>query len=817
VLRTLKELRLSIRSLFRRRQEEQQLHDELQFHLERQIEQNLASGMPPEEARYAALRLLGNMASVKEQTREAWGFGWLERLRQDLKYGLRTLRHSPWFTAAAVLTLALGIGSNTAIFSLVNAVLLRPISGVQDPSQLVSVYRMQKNDPFDVLGYPDYADYRDRTRSFSGLAAQAGAALSLSGRGVPERLIGDVITGNYFSTLGVRPARGRLIGPEDDAPPGAHPIVVLSYILWARKFGADPDVIGRKVVLNGYAFTVAGVAPRQFAGTIPGLPFDVWVPMSMLDQAMPSTVGQRFFEERAWGWLRVFGRLKPGVSTEQAQAEMTGIAGQLAQSYPSTNAGRTMALVRGVGLDPDDRANLSGFFSLLAAGVALLLLIACANVAGLLLVRAGSRQREIAIRLAVGASRGRVVRQLLVEGFLLALAGGALGLLLAPWAVRLAVTLTGTTSNVRDANVSPDARVFGFTLLASLITGIAFALMPALRSSALDLVTSLKQGAPGSGWRRSPLQRLLAAGQVGLSFVLLLASGLLLRSLQRTRSADPGFETRNLLLASVDLSLQGYSPAQGESFYRQLVERLEGAPGVVSASVSTSMPPDEWPGAVSIFYPGQEPPQEVLRGHEFQLGLRVNINRVSPTYFRTLGIPLLQGRPFTNFDGENAPVRELDGNLLEGSQETASESSSGSASEASAAPVRPATAPGVVIVNQKLAEQLWPSENPIGKRISWPTLVGPLRPPLEVVGVAGDSRVLSLVRDAPLLMYLPLRELLGKSKHCRAHRLRAGESHVRASARDQRFGQKPAGLWNQNHGGAPRPLALAAENGREPG
>ncbi|HEV3277378.1 MAG TPA: ABC transporter permease [Terriglobia bacterium] len=663
----------------------------------------------------------------------------MKSLLQDLRFSVRMLGKAPGFAALAVAALALGIGPNTAIFSLVNAVLLRPLPGVREPGRLVSLYRMQKNDPYDVMGYPDYADYRDRGRSFSGLAAHSATALSLGG-GAPERLIGDVVTGNYFPVLGVTAARGRLIGPEDDAPPGAHPVAVLSYAVWQRHFGADPAAVGGKLVLNGYPFTVVGIAPERFAGTTAGQPYDVWVPMSMLDQAMPRSAGHRFLEERAWGWLSVFGRLRPGVSFEQAETETKGIARQLELAYPGTNAGRTIAVLRGVGLDPDDRASLSGLLGLLFAGVGLLLLIACANVAGLLLVRAGGRQREIAVRLALGASRGRVMRQLLVEGLLLALAGGGVGLVLAPWAVRLAIAWTGTTSIVRDADVSADARVLGFALAASVITGLAFALVPALRSTKPDLVSSLKQGTSGGGWRQSPLQRVLAAGQVALSFVLLMGAGLLFRSMRKILNADPGFETRNVLLASVDLGLEGYSPARGLEFYRQVLQRLQGAPGVIAAGASTSAPPDEWPGAVSIFYPGQEPAQDVLRGHEFQLGLRVNIDTVTPGYFRSLGVPLLEGRDFTAHDGETGPVRDGDGNFLDEPMATN----------------RIDQAPGVVIVNHKLAERLWPGQNPVGKRIAWPTLVGPGRPPLEVVGVAADSRFLSLVRDAPLLMYVPL-------------------------------------------------------------
>ena len=695
---------------------------------------------------------------------------------QDLKYTLRVLGKSPGFTLVAVLTLALGIGANTAIFSLVDAVLLRPLPGIEDPGRLVSLWRMQSDDQLDSLGFPDYTDYRDRNRSFSGLAAHASTAMSLS-HGTPERIVGNVVTGNYFSILVVKAERGRLIAPADDTERGAHPVAVLSYGLWQRKLGADPNVLGTKIELNGFPFTVIGIAPQRFIGAQAGQPVDVWVPMSMLDQAMPRTVGHHFFDERAWGWLRVFGRLKPGVSVEAGDAEIKGIARQLQLGYPNTNAGRTVAVVRGLGLDPDDRANLTGLVGLLFAGVALLLTIACANVAGLLLVRATGRQREIAVRLALGATRGRLIRQLLTEGLMLSLAGACLGLLVAPWVIHTAIALTEPSSLLRNLAPSLDARVFGFTLLAATLTGLAFALVPALHASKPDLTNSLKQGSPGSGRRHSRLQRLLAASQVGVSFVLLMGAGLLLRSMNKILTSDPGFETRNILLMSVNLNWQGYSAAQGKSFYRQLLRRLQSLPGVVSASLAMTVPPQDFSGRVSIFCPGEEPRQEVLRGHEMELGLRVDIDSVAPNYFRTLGIPLLCGRDFTEHDGEAAVPRDQDGNVLTTYacrlpiQDAERQSAAGTAGNQdndgrteshclqSSIVNRQSSifnAPGVAIVNHKLAEHLWPGENPIGKRISWPSIVGPPRPPLEVVGVATDSKYRSLVSDVPLLMYVPL-------------------------------------------------------------
>jgi putative ABC transport system permease protein len=665
----------------------------------------------------------------------------MESFLQDLQYALRTLLKSPRFTAVAIGALAVGIGANTAIFSMINAALLRSMPGIAHPEELVSLYRMQPGAEFSGLGFPDYADYRDRNRTLSGLAAQFDTAISLS-RGTPERLTGNVVTGNYFSVLGLKAYRGRLILAEDDTGRGARDVAVLSYSLWERKFAADGSVVGRQVELNGFPFTVIGIAPRQFTGTVAGEPADVWVPMSAFNEAAPRYVGHHFFDERAWSWLQVFGRLKPGVTFPRAEAELKSIARQLELAYPQTNKGRTVAAVRGVGLDPEDRANFTSFLGLLFAGVGLLLLIACANVAGLLLVRAAGRQREIAVRLALGATRGRLVRQLLTEGILLSLAGGGLGLLMAPWLVQQAVGLTQPSTFLENLHPGLDVRVLVFTLIGSALSGVIFALVPALLASKSDLTVSLKQGSAGSGRRRSFLQRMLAAAQVALTFVLVMAAGLSLRSMRAILRTKPGFDAKNVLLGRVDLSIQGYSPAKGKMFFRQLLQRLRSSPGVLSASLAMTVPPQDWSSRVSIFPPGQvPPPQEVLRGHEFELGLRVDVNPVAPNYFRTLGIPLLRGRDFTEADGADNEPRNQDGNLLQTEQGSGNKSSS---------------KPGVVIVSQKLAQRLWPGEDPTGKTIDWPSIMGPPRAPVKVIGVAADSKYRSLTGDVPLLMYVPL-------------------------------------------------------------
>ena len=354
---------------------------------------------------------------------------------QDLRYSARLLTKSPGFTLVAVVVLALGIGANTAIFSLVNGALLRPLSGVSDPDELVLLERTL-NGSASNFGYPDYVDYRDNNSTLAGLAAHCGTPLTFA-NGAAERLRGDLVTGNYFNVLGVKAALGRLITPDDDTEPGADPVAVLSYGFWLRAFGGDSDIAGRTIRLNNYDFTIIGVAAEDFAGTEKGTSFDVWIPIKMQVQAMPRTMGRNWFDDRSAGWLTLFGRLKPGESGDHSQSELATVAKQLEQSYPNMNSGGTLVLLVGLGLDSDDRGSLENFLGLLTGAVALLLLIACTNVANLLLVRATKRRREIAVRLALGATRGRLVRQLLTEGLVLSLAGGSLGVLLARWAAGL--------------------------------------------------------------------------------------------------------------------------------------------------------------------------------------------------------------------------------------------------------------------------------------------------------------------------------------------------------------------------------------------
>jgi predicted permease len=638
----------------------------------------------------------------------------VETFFQDVRYALRGLRKNPGFSIVCVLTLALGIGANAAMFTVINAVLLRPVPGVMNPGELVILERLQKNNPDFAFGYPDYLDYRDQNQSFDGLAARCRTSLTLH-HGTTEQIIGELVSGNYFSVLGVNPALGQPVGPDDVQTDGEAPVAVLSYGIWQRVFGSDPEIVGKNVLLNGRSFTVIGVAARQFAGTTVGSPTDVWLPLTMQAAAMPR-MSRGVLHSRNAGWIEIFGRLKHEVRLADARSEMRIIAGRLAAAYPESNEHRSVDVIPSFGMDPDDRAALQKFFGLLIGSVGILLLISCSNVANLLLSRADSRRREIAVRLALGAGRGRLVRQLLTEGLLLSFLASALGLLLAPWAGNLILAFRQPLYALHNVDTTPDARVLAFVLLVALLTGVLFSLAPALQSSKPDLVVTLKDNTPGAG-RRSRLTSVLVSAQVALSLVLLIVAGVTVRRMQEIVSQNPGFTTRHILMMSVSPGIEGYSEAQGERLYEDLVSRIGQIPGIQSVSLAATVPPEDWSTRVSIFYEGQVPPLDYVRGHEFEVGLRVDMNTVGQNYFKTMGISLLRGRDFTERDKTGAPL--------------------------------------VAIASQRLAQRLWPEQDAVGKRIEWPSWEGAPRPPLEIIGVSLDARYRSLVADAPLLLYVP--------------------------------------------------------------
>jgi predicted permease len=637
-----------------------------------------------------------------------------EAFLQDISYALRGLRKNPGFAIVCILTLALGIGANTAMFTVINAVLIRPVSGVADPGGLLILERLQKNNPDFAFGYPDYLDYRDQNHSFSGLAARCRTALTLS-HGTTERITGELVSGNYFSVLGVNSVLGHLLTPEDVGTEDEAPVAVLSFGIWQRVFGSDPEIAGKNILLNGHRFTVVGVAAKQFAGTTVGSPTEVWLPLTMQPTAMPQ-MSRGVLHNRNAGWIEIFGRLKRNVHLVNARSELQIIAGQLALAHPESNEHRSVDVIPSFGMDPDDRAALQKFFGLLIGSVGILLLISCSNVANLLLSRADSRRREIALRLALGAGRGRLVRQLLTEGLLLSFLASALGLLLAPWAGNLILAFRQPLYALHNVDTTPDARVLVFTLLVAVLTGAFFSLAPALQASKPDLVVTLKDSTAGGG-RRSRLRSVLVSSQVALSLVLLIVAGVTVRRMQRIVNQNPGFSTSHILMMSVSPSIQGYTETQGTHLYDELLARVGRIPGIQSASLAVTVPPEDWSTRVSIFYEGQVPPLDYVRGHEFEVGIRVDMNNIAPNYFRTMEIPILRGRDFTDQDRPGAPL--------------------------------------VAILSQQLGQRLWPGQDAVGKRIEWPSWTGAPRPPLEIIGVSADAKYRSLLADAPLLLYVP--------------------------------------------------------------
>jgi predicted permease len=471
--------------------------------------------------------------------------------------------------------------------------------------------------------------------------------------------------------LEVKSAVGRLLNPDDD-----NSVAVVSYGLRRRKFGGDPSIIGARIRLNGSPFTVIGVAGENFRGTVTDDQFDVWVPIDAM-RHLHTRLSPGILEDRAAGWIWIFGRLNTGISLAHARVESQTIAAQLAQAYPATNDGRSVNLARGIGMYPDDRAEIRGLLGLLSGAVAVLLLISCANVAGLFLVRASRRSREIAVRLAVGAGRARLLRQFATEGLLLAAVAGCVGLLFSEWVTAAVVSFGQRMSSFRHLDFGLDGHMLAFTMVCCAVASLLFALAPVTHSTKVDLTSALRAGGSGSGYPRTRLRSALVAGQVALSFILLSASGVLLRDLLRILATHPGFETKNIALMSIDLTSLPYSREKNLSLEEQILEQVAHLPGVVSATLAGTVPPQDLSGREPIFYPGQEPPPEVLHGRSWAYGLWVDVNTVAPNYFETLRIPLLHGRDFSSRDRVGAP--------------------------------------GTVILSEKLAQRLWPSESAIGK------------------------------------------------------------------------------------------------------
>ena len=817
------------------------LDADIREHIERETQDNIERGMSPEDARYAALRKFGNVTRVKEDTREVWAIVWLEELAQDIRYGLRMLRNAPGFAAVAILTLALGIGANTAIFSLIDAVMLRALP-VENPSQLVVLKWSARNSP-RIHGYMSSGDCPSNmrfgeanpsgcsfsepmfrkiasTNQFSGLAAFANAGpLALTGNGLASMINGQLVSGDFFRTLGVKAVAGRILESSDDSLTAA-PAAVLNYGYWQRSFGGSRDAIGRTIELNGTPFTIIGVAEQGFTGITPGSDYDVWLPLSAGPRISNSMMWNNRQDNVSFWWLTVLGRLKPGTDLPQAQAAVSGAfrnemlygsvplfeaGGMLAPPGPpggngparrqmvlggpptvgagpaplpaggaqgqaigrgamppaasgqksaSAQAGPVPPVKAAQGQGPADVAKEARTLSkpddepaitliraqtgltgargryanplyVLMIAVGIILLIACSNVAGLMLARAAARQKEMALRLALGAGRARVVRQLLTESVMLAACGGILGIVFASWGVHTIVSFVSSNQPRPLAFATGiDMRVLGFTAAVSLFTGILFGLAPAFRGARVDLTPALKEGTGAAtgfghgGGRHFSIGNALVVTQVALAIVVLVGAGLMVRTLQNLRSIDVGFDSHNLVLFGINPSLAGYKDEQIDSFYRDLQGRLAETPGIRSASYSMvpllsgnlMITGFHWPGTPQ----DRESESDVLE--------------VGPEFFSTMQIPFLAGRGFDASDYKLVANKS-----------------------ASAAVAKP------VIVDQTFVTKYLGKENPLGKRFgqSPGNENEPASPGYEIIGVVRDTKYSDLRREINPMMYMP--------------------------------------------------------------
>lgn len=637
-------------------------------------------------------------------------------LAKDVRYGLRMLIVHPGLTSIVVLSLALGIGASTIIFTLINAMFLRPLPG-RNPERLASIYiSLPDGSPYGSSSYPDYRDLRDENEVFVDLAAYVPQLLWLGSDDRTDRITAEFVSRNFFHVLGVSVALGRSFLSEDES---THPFVaILSHRLWQRQFGGDPGIIGQSITLNGQPVTVIGITSKEFAGLPRGIAIDAWLPLDIMPQL---TRQPRLLTERGSMFLSLIGRLKPGVTLDQARANLRLLGQRLARAHPrvwrnARGVPRTVTILseRESRVPAMARRAIIGFLMLLAIVVGLVLVIACVNVANLLLARAMGRRREMAIRLALGASRFRLIRQLLVESVLLSLLAGLAGVVIAYWAKDLLWHFHPPLPFDLALDLRLDGRVLLFTLGIATLTGLSFGLAPAWEMTKLDLASSLKEGEAGivHSHRRSTFRNALIVVQVAASLILLVAANLFLRSLARAELLNPGFDPENVLLVTIDLEAQGYGEAEGKHFYEQLRERLLHLPGVVSASMAQSLPlgPEAHQMSVSVEGTGSATGNVSL----------VHYNVIGLDYFKALRIPIVRGRAFAPGDGERAPQ--------------------------------------VVIVNETFARRHWPGQDPIGKRLALGYVRAGDRYPLQVVGVAKDSKYISWGEEPRPFIYLPYQQ-----------------------------------------------------------
>ena len=627
----------------------------------------------------------------------------MSELVQDLRYGIRMLWKSPATTLVAILTLGLGIGANTTIFSWVQALLMDPLPAVRDMERLTVLSVTDGGGSESSLSYPDFADYRDGNEVLDGLAAYDLQAVNLGGAGKPERVWGMIVSGNYFDVMGVTPSPGRGFLPAEDREPGAHPVAVISHGLWQRRFGGDPSLVGRAIPINNRAFTIVGIAPPDFHGSFPGLGLDIWVPLMMQTALVPG--GDRL-QARGNHWLDASARLKPGVSRAKAEAAMNALAARIYQEQGG-KAGSSPRIRLLPVRDSGAGEFLGPLLMALLGVVAIVLLIACANIANLMLSKVALRSREAAVRLALGASRARLVRQFLTESALLGILGGLAGWLMAQWTSGILTWVIPPTEYPVSLVIKLDGKVMLFTLAVSILTGLIFGLAPAVQASRTDPGPAMKgEGVLSERHRgRARLRGALVVAQVSLSLILLICGGLFLRSLQRARTLDPGFDPKGVLLASMDLFPNGYDEGKGQELYLRIIERVGSLPGVEGVSLARKIPLSfQGTSSNSLVVEGYEPGKEETPW--------AFINNVGPEYFQTLRIPLLEGRDFSRSDNERqAPV---------------------------------------AIVNEAFARRYWPGQEAVGRRIQYGETW------LSVVAVARDGKYHKLDEPPSPYLFLPV-------------------------------------------------------------
>lgn len=692
---------------------DRELAEEIQAHLNMAIKDRIARGQSPAEAERDAVREFGNVLQVKEVTRETWGWVAVEALLQDLRYGLRMLGKSRGLTATVTLTLALGIGANTAIFSLLNGWLLRPLP-VQAPEQLVVLS--------SPISYPDFVDFQSGTNAFSDVFAWRFGIAGMSAGGQASLFAYSAVTGNYFSALGVKPTLGRLFLPGENEKSGEQLLAVLGYAYWQRRFGGAPGVIGQKIRVNGRLATIIGVTPPEFRGTFFSATMDGYLTLNAMSFEENLNV---FRTDRGDKRLTVFARLKPGVSLRQAQSSVDVINRRLAAQYPAENGGAVIRVIPEKFARPAPAVAsfvpvIASLFLLLPG---LLLLLACVNVANLLLARAMARQREMAIRAAVGGGRVRLIRQVLTEGLLLALLGGVAGVVLGEAAIRaggwmLRPVLTNSSGYSLGVDTSFDWRVFAYAISAAILTGIFVAVGPAFRATRANVNVLLHaEGRTDSGFTGGgALRKALVVAQVAGSLLLLIVSGLFIRSLGQAEHMYLGFDPDHVLTMMLDPRQIGYDESRTKTFYRELIDRVRALPGVQSASLSFTVPMTYGSKSEAVHFeghplaPNRQPPV-------------ISFNSIGPAYFQTMRVPLIGGRNFRNSDNE--------------------------------------TAPRVAIVNRTMARKFWQGEDAIGKRFKLKNLNAPY---VEVVGIAQDGQYNHLSPEAQAYFYVPLAQSSSSSR-----------------------------------------------------